>query len=377
MNIAELTGDEAPMTVGRVGEEVVLETLRAVVDPHNSAVTGTSMDLGPGDDAALLTATAGAQLVLTTDTMSEGQDFRREWWLGSAELSAAAGESAEKWAMDIGTKAAAQNLSDINAMGAVPTALLVSLTLPADLPVQWVKDFYRGVIRACQQPGAQRCVIAGGDLGTGDQISVTITAVGELPRGAEGQPAGGLRRSGATAGDVLAICGPLGRAAAGLAFLEMPRDELTDPEKLQHLDQHADLLAQVLTAQQRPTPPLTAGPAARAAGATAAMDISDGLLRDAGRLARSSEVRIEFDDDALLAEARTLEPIATAVGSTPDQAFSWVLGGGEEYALLATFPAVVELPEGFRRIGTVADANGAPGVITGSAVENIGWDSLA
>lgn len=374
MNIAELARDEAPMTVGRVGEEVVLETLRAAVDPHNSAVTGTSMDLGPGDDAALLTATAGAQLVLTTDTMSEGQDFRREWWLGSAELSAA---PAEKWAMDVGTKAAAQNLSDINAMGAVPTALLVSLTLPADLPVQWVKDFYRGVIRACQQPGAQRCVIAGGDLGTGDQISVTITAVGELPRGTEGQPAGGLRRSGATAGDVLAICGPLGRAAAGLAFLEMPRDELPDPEKLQHLDQHADLLAQVLAAQQRPTPPLTAGPAARAAGATAAMDISDGLLRDAGRLARSSEVRIEFDDDALLAEARTLEPIATAVGSTPDQALSWVLSGGEEYALLASFPAVVELPEGFRRIGTVADANGAPGVITGSAVESIGWDSLA
>src|SRR5699024_6353200 len=122
---------------------------------------------------------------------------------------------AHDWATDVGTKAAAPNLSDINAMGTHARALTVSLTLPPDTSLERVQDFYRGVIRACRQPGAEHTLIAGGDLASGETISVTITALGEAP--GDGRP---LTRAGAHAGEVLAVCGPLGYAAAGLALLE-------------------------------------------------------------------------------------------------------------------------------------------------------------
>src|SRR5690625_490948 len=149
-------------TVSQAGEEAVLAAIGEVIDPHNSPRTG--LELGLGDDAAVVRFGHG-QVVMTTDTMAEGQDFRRQWWA-----------DAHDWATDVGTKAAAQNLSDINAMGTHARALLVSLTLPPDTSLEWVQDFYRGVIRACRQPGAEHTLIAGGDLASGETISVTITA---------------------------------------------------------------------------------------------------------------------------------------------------------------------------------------------------------
>lgn len=364
------------LTVRAAGEDAVLAAIREVIDPHNERVREVCSDdpliTPPGDDAAVVSfAAAGstAQVIMTTDTMSEDQDFRLSWW---AESSAPT---------DIGTKAAAQNLSDVNAMGGRPAALLVSLTLPGDLPLDWVEGFFRGVVRACRAEGAERCVIAGGDLGSGDTISVTITALGQVQE-RQAQSVQVLRRSGARPGDVLAVAGPLGRAAAGFALLEHSSSEenaaipVTTAEERQW-EQHADLLRGCLRAQQRPQPPLTAGPAALAAGATAGMDVSDGLLRDAARLASASGVALELDDEVLDAEAALLEPVAALLGHTPQAARDWVYAGGEEYALLAAFPSGAALPEGFRRIGEVREArDGAPRVITGHAVSKSGWSSL-
>lgn len=349
-----------PRTVSHTGEDAVLAAVREVIDPFNAQRPG--LQLGPGDDAAALTVHTGPAVV-TTDTMSEGQDFRRRWWRGS-----------EQWPMDVGTKAAAQNLSDINAMGAVPTALLVSLTLPAQTPVAWVQDFFRGVIRACAQPGAERCVIAGGDLGSGETISVTITAVGEPTQGGRL-----LRRDSAQPGDVLAVAGQLGRAAAGLALLEQPGQEAVPGADLELPEGRAAVIRECLSAQQRPEPPLTAGPAALAAAATAGMDLSDGLLRDAERLAKASGVQITLDPAVLEAEAAPLEPVARLLGLAASAAYHWVLTGGEDYGLLAAFPSAAELPAGFRRLGAVeAVPGGEPArVAVPDAPQRAGWDSLA
>lgn len=343
-------------TVSQAGEDAVLAAISEVVDPHNAARSG--LEIGLGDDAAVVQFGHG-QVVMTTDTMAEGQDFRRHWW---------ADERA--WAMDVGTKAAAQNLSDINAMGTTTDALLVSLTLPPQTPLTWVQDFYRGMIRACQAPGAEDCLIAGGDLASGAAISVTITALGAAPSG--GRP---LTRSGAEPGDVLAVCGALGHAAAGLALLEADQTQTVRAESSQD-----ELIQQCLLAQRRPAPALTAGGAALAAGARAGMDLSDGLLRDATRLAAASGVRIRLDDDALAAEAGILGPVAATLRGTPADALEWVLTGGEDYSVLATFPADAALPPRFRPVGTVlaeTPHSRSPAVLTHHPVTGAGWDSVS
>lgn len=363
------------LTVGAAGEDAVLTAIMEVLTPHAKSVQNSWVQIGAGDDdAAVLAPPAGTRTVLTTDTMSEGQDFRREWWLGPESLGAAPFEPPEEWPMDVGTKAAAQNLSDINAMGAVPVALLVSLTVPPQTPVAWVQDFYRGIARACEAPGAESCVVAGGDLGSGETISVTITAVGAL---AADSPA--LRRSAARAGDVLAVHGKLGRAAAGLALLEHDGSRILSADQVAFADEHFNILRECLLAQNQPAPPLRAGPAALAAGAAAGMDLSDGLLRDVRRMALASGVRIRLDDAALAAEAADLEPIAQMVGVPASSCVEWVFTGGEDYGLLAAFPAGVDLPEGFRVIGAVEAVTGEaaePGVSTELKATGEGWDSL-
>ncbi|WP_166429913.1 thiamine-phosphate kinase [Nesterenkonia sphaerica] len=389
-----MTDDVRP--VSQAGEDAVLAAIREIIDAHQR--DHPRLLLGPGDDAAVLACTSGQQ-VLTTDTLSAGQDFRPHWWQGRP--------SAE-WPMDIGTKAAAQNLSDLNAMAATPTALLVSLTVPADRTVQWVTDFYAGVLRACSQPGAAHCAVAGGDLGTGPDVSVTITAVGE-PQ----EPGRLLTRTGAGAGEVLAVCGRLGYAAAGLALLEQsgagPRGSRAVKDQEAEPDQQAGLAAECRAAecraaecraaecraaQLRPQPPLTAGGQALRAGATAGMDLSDGLLRDAARLAEASQVQILLDPTALRDAARELEPVAEhCLGAGPALAWDWVLSGGEDFGLLATFDSAAELPTGFRVIGHLlavspgagpsgsvpgvsVDGVGVPGVSVPGAGASHGWDSL-
>ncbi|WP_022873216.1 thiamine-phosphate kinase [Nesterenkonia alba] len=350
---------ETSPTVSQEGEDAVLAIIRETLEPHNSAVAESGLLLGPGDDAAVLRSVAGGDTVLTTDTMSQDRDFRLSWW-----------KDADAGAYDIGIKAAAQNLSDLSAMGAVPRALLVSLTLPAETTVSWVKAFCAGLIRACTADRTPYCAVAGGDLGSAESISVTITAVGTL-----GEDGSALTRAGAQPGERLAIAGPLGRAAAGLALLERPLSAPATETQRSIWQKHREVFTACLKAQTRPDPDLGAGPAALEAGATAGMDISDGLLRDARRLAQASGVRLIIDEDIIAADAEALTPVARMLGQGTAAAVDWVLNGGEDYALLATFPHDVEVPAGFRTIGYVEA--GSPEAVTQLRPGRDGWDSLS
>jgi thiamine-monophosphate kinase len=311
------------------------------------AVLGAPI-LGPGDDAAVLAAPDG-RIVVSTDTQTEGQDFRAVWPDGYRTSG-----------RDVGWKAAAQNLSDINAMGAVATGMVVSLTLPAETEVGWVEGLADGLVEAIAALGASGCTVAGGDLGLGGELSVTATVLGSL----EGRAP--VLRSGARAGDVVAVAGQLGTAAAGFALLEHgPRYE--------HLGEE---LRGVVRSFCRPRPPLAAGPAAARAGATALMDLSDGLLKDGDRLGRASGVVLDFDAAALADRAALLGEPARLLGEDP---LRWVLGGGEDHGLLAAFPPSSQLPAGFAAIGSVVPADGGPGgvAVGGRPAEPSGWDHFA
>ena len=297
--------------------------------------TGRDTLVAPGDDAAVLAAPDG-RVVVTTDVLVEGRHFRREWATGR----------------HVGARAAVQNLADAAAMGARPTGLVVALAVPADLPVAWVEDLARGLADACAPWGVG---VVGGDLSGADEVVVAVTAHGDL----EGRDP--VLRSGARPGDVVANAGARGWSAAGLALLSAGRPEV-DPVLVAH--------------HLAPVSPLSAGPAAARGGATAMLDVSDGLLRDAGRLARASGVRVELDaaEEAWADELARLRPAAAAIGADP---VAWVLTGGEDHGLLATFPAGAALPEPFRAVGTVGEAvAGEPGVLVGGRPHTgpSGWD---
>lgn len=306
------------LTVGKLGESGLL----ARILPR---LQGASALLGPGDDAALIEA-PGGKFVITVDTLVENQDFRLRWPSGF-----------ESSGYDVGWKSAAQNLSDVNAMGATATSAVISLTLPHATPIAWVEDLADGFSAAVRELGATACAIGGGDLGRGSEVSITAAVTGTL---ATGQP---VLRSGAKPGNVVAVCGSLGVAAAGLAFLDSPNRHLEWSEEEQIL----------VLGQRRPGPPLAAGPEAARAGATAMMDLSDGLLKDGRRMATASGVVIDFDTRTLEADVLRLSNAAARLGMDP---MDWVLGGGEDHGLLATFPTPGDLPAGFRAVGVVMDS---------------------
>jgi len=331
------------LTVAALSETELLARIFPRLN-HSSSVL-----LGPGDDAALVSAPDGRTLI-SIDTQTQDQDFRLEWNNGYRTTG-----------FDVGWKSAAQNLSDINAMGGRATSLVVSLTMPPGTSVEWVERFADGLTAGIIGLGAADCSVAGGDLGRGREIAVTVAVVGTL----DGLPP--VLRSGSSPGDTLALAGTVGRAAAGLALLEsaVPADTLTAEQQ------------QLMDSQSRPTPPLAAGPAAARAGATAMLDVSDGLVRDGGRLAAASGVVLDFDPAALKPLAEALRPASDLLRADP---MAWVLGGGEDHGLLATFPAGVQLPAGFTAIGSVQALGSTtlPGVtIAGHAAGTGGWDHFA
>ncbi|HEY6424106.1 MAG TPA: thiamine-phosphate kinase [Pseudonocardiaceae bacterium] len=265
--------------------------------------------LGPGDDAAVLAAPDG-RVAVTTDVLVEGMHFRLDW----------------STPHQVGRKAVAASLADVAAMGAVPTGLLVGLACPGDTPVSTVDGLANGMWEEAEQAGTG---IVGGDVVSSAQLVLSVTALGDL------QGRAPITRSGARRGDVLGLCGRVGWAAAGLAVL---RRGFRNP------------LA-VVGAHRVPEPPYDAGPQAAAAGATAMIDISDGLLADAKHLADASGVGIDIDS-AAVPVARRLLDVASALGADP---LRWVLTGGEDHALLASFPAGVALPAGWTAIGTIRE----------------------
>ncbi|MCZ2403455.1 thiamine-phosphate kinase [Paenarthrobacter sp. Z7-10] len=312
-----------------------------------------SVLLGPGDDAAVVAAPDG-RTVVSIDTQVQDLDFRLLWPNGYRSTG-----------YDVGWKAAAQNLSDINAMGAVATSLVVSLNLPAGTLVSWVEELAEGLSAAIAGLGAEDCSVAGGDLSGGREIVVTVAVLGNL------QGRDPVLRSGARVGDIVALAGTVGRAAAGWALLE-------GTTAVAELNPEQDAVVELFC---RPRPPLAAGPAAARAGATAMLDISDGLLRDGGRLAKASNVVVDLDPAALEPFAAPLRAAADLLGMDP---WGWILGGGEDHGLLCTFPAGSQLPHGFVAIGSVmAGGDGLPPVtIAGEAAhsaepQTAGWDHFA
>ena len=270
----------------------------------------------------------------------EGRHFRRDW----------------SSAYDVGCKAAAQNLADVAAMGATPTALLVGFATPGDLLVSWAEDLASGIAEECARAGAH---VAGGDVSSADSIMIAITALGDL---------GGRRpvtRSGSRPGDVLAVAGRLGRSAAGLALLEAGRAGAGDADE-------PGWLAELVADHRRPRPPYPCGPEAADLGATSMIDISDGLLADLSHVAGASRVLIDVET-ARLPDDPALRAAADGLGA---DRLHWVLTGGEDHALAATFPAGTELPGHWSVIGTVREGLGVA-VDSKPAEGRGGWDHFA
>ncbi len=281
--------------------------------------------LGPGDDAAVVAAPDG-RVVVTTDALVEGVHFRLDWSTPT----------------QVGRKAVAVNLADIAAMGAVPTSVVVALACPGDTPAAVVTELLEGMAAEARRVHVG---VVGGDMVRADNMVVSVTALGDLG----GRPP--VTRSGASPGDIVAVCGRLGWAAAGLAVLGRG---FRSP-------------VSVVNAQRCPDPPYAAGPAAALAGATSMIDVSDGLLADLGHLAESSGVGIDVQTDRLTVAERLVD-VGAALGADP---MHWVLTGGEDHALAATFRSLSDLPEGWCPIGSVVTSE------VGVTVDGLPYESEA
>lgn len=279
---------------------------------------GAHVQHGIGDDAAVLAPHGGVTLV-STDMLVEGVDFDRKW----ASLA------------DVAWKSIAVNVSDIGAMGATPTSLVIALGLPHGVSSREVALFGRAAQDAVEEL-APAASIVGGDLSRAPVLTVSVTALGVL---VGGEP---VLRSGATPGDVVAYCGDLGLAAAGLAFVQRGGEGSALPR--------SDAVERAVQAQLRPRPPVASGNVARLAGATSLIDVSDGLAVDAARIADASGVSISFDQTAFPRLVSGLGWARVELGLDP---WALVFAGGEDFGLLATFPAEADVPDGFVVLGSV------------------------
>ncbi|OFR60543.1 thiamine-monophosphate kinase [Rothia sp. HMSC069C04] len=442
---------ETPLS--KLGESRVLRAFMPIINAHNEQVAAAArqagriepLEVGPGDDCAVLAEPApGQRTVVTTDTLVEDQDFMNLWPGGIAR----AGEDGEfnleparSSGYDVGRKAATQNLADVAAMGARPASLFISLSLPGSTPYGWIDGFAHGIVDGINACGATECVIGGGDIGDSTEMSVTVTALGYTDRA--------VLRSGARPGDTIALAGRTAWSDAGLRLLLNPlslpatallraiaagqdaeaalgavaqawaqkqaeksgEDSAALPEGLIELaltltpEDAAHMLAvceRAVDSQHHPVSPIPAGEVARQHRASSMLDLSDGLVKDAGRVAAASGVQMRLDRAAVDAFAEPLLPLArlllvigerNEVGESPASlARTFVLVGGEDHGLLATFPG--DVPEEFVPLGTcVADAperglsaelygserrhdtvTGAAVVMDGRSLDGMGWE---
>jgi thiamine-monophosphate kinase len=280
--------------------------------------------LGPGDDAAVVKAGDG-RTVVSTDMLVADRHFRLDW----------------STPHDVGRKAIAQNAADIEAMGARATAFVVGFGAPGDTPTADVDALVDGMWHEAALTGAG---IVGGDLVSCPQWVLSVTVLGDLDGRAP------VLRSGANAGSALAVAGELGRSAAGYSLWH------------KGIDGFAELRRRHLV----PRPPYGEGAAAAAAGAQAMIDVSDGLVADLRHVAEASGVGIDLSTAALAADHEAVSAAAAAAGA---DAWSWVLGGGEDHALVACFAGPA--PAGWRLIGRVLD--GPARVL----VDGIAWSGYA
>jgi thiamine-monophosphate kinase len=325
------TGGRLSITVADLGEFGLIAAIRALLPADDAQIVGI------GDDAAVVRA-PDRRVVATTDLLVEGRHFRRDW----------------SGPFDIGGKAAAQNLADVAAMGASPTALLVGFATPGDLAVAWAEDLVRGLAEECARGGAH---VVGGDVSGADSVMLAITALGDL---AGREP---VTRGGAHPGDQVAVAGQLGRSAAGLALLEAG---LAEPSS--RLAEAGDLAA-LVASHRRPRPPYRCGPEAADLGATSMIDISDGLVADLNHVADASGVLIDIETARLPGDP-ALGSAAAVLGA---DWLRWVLTGGEDHALAATFPPGTSLPDHWSVIGTVRPGHGVT-LNSRPAEGRNGWD---
>jgi thiamine-monophosphate kinase len=274
------------------------ELIRRFFSKRIAAPRDSGVVLGIGDDAALLRLPKDTDLVAAVDTIVCGRHF----------LASASPRS-------VGHRALAVNLSDIAAMGATPAWATLALTLP-DANAAWLEEFAAGLLELADEYGVE---LVGGDTTRGS-LTVSVQILGHVPQG------GALRRGGAKAGDLLAVSGSLGDAAAGLAFLQRPPAKSTAA------------VAALIHRFDFPAPRVRLGQAARL-HASAAMDLSDGLIGDLPKLALASGLAAHVDVEKLPLSAA----IRTAVD--PQQSLDWALAGGDDYELLLAvapqaFPAL-------------------------------------
>lgn len=312
-----------PGTLATTGE---FETIRQITRDLDMP---PAVSLGPGDDAAAFLVNGSA--VCSTDVLVEGVHFRRDW--SSAE--------------DVGRKAVAENVADLEAMGCYPVAMVVAFTAPGDLPMQWVREFMTGMRSEADAAGI---TLVGGDTSRSRDVTIAVTVIGETRGRAP------VTRAGARPGDVVAIRGRLGWAAAGLTVLARG---FRSPRA-------------AVDAQRVPQVPYGEGRVAARAGATAMIDVSDGLLADLGHIAESSGVTIDIDSSSL----EIGEPIRAVAAATGKDPLGFVLTGGEDHALAACFPEGT-VPEDWAVIGRVHE--GEPVVLVDGAVHDGpgGWDHFA
>lgn len=360
-------------TVAELGE---LGIISSVVCPprHSSTV------LGSGDDSAVVTA-RGDRAVVSTDILVEGEHFRLDW---SDPHS-------------IGRRAIAQNAADIEAMGAHPTGYVVAIAAPRDTPVHIITAIGQGAVAEAHRSGAD---VVGGDFSSAQQIVICVTALGQLIEPVHTP----VLQSGARPGDIVAIAGTLGWSAAGLDILSGTFG--TQEEFLHHV-----LVEHACDLYRCPRPPYGYGARAAADGATAMTDVSDGLLLDLHHIARHSqeklgeELRLHSEYTPAAGETVALtvnlsnEQLFAAAGESLSELAAlcaervaqrdggraimrrWILSGGEDHGLVATFPAGTELPGGFRHIGvvdTVVATNDSSLIsIDGNEVSTVGgWESF-
>ena len=277
------------------------------------AVQSSSNDIekGIGDDAAVMSLPAGSRLVSCIDTLVQGRHFSADW----IEI--------EKLAFAIGYKAVAVNVSDLVAMGATPHSILLALALPKRLAnAKWLTDFAKGLSHACQLFGV---TLIGGDTTRNETLILSVSAQGLL---AAGTPA--VYRSGAQVGDKVYVSGTLGDAAYAL--------------------QHPANVIGIELAHRlhMPTPRIALGAALAKVGATAMIDISDGLYQDLGHICQQSRVAMSLS----LEQLPTSKPLASVNLS---ERLLYQLTGGDDYELAFTLPAHIEPPTSNTTVTCIGD----------------------
>ena len=272
---------------------------------------GKATVIGPGDDCAVLRLPKDTELATSSDTLIEGCHFPF-------------GSSGD----DVAYRAIATSASDLAAMGAQPLACVMSLSLP-EVDIAWLEDFKQGLSSAI------RCFslpLVGGDLTRGP-LTITVTVYGSLPLGRC------LLRSGAKQGEIVLVTGTLGDAAAGLAFLNNEWEPSCDDREFLvrrffRPESRLDLAASLLEV------------------ATSSIDISDGLLADAGHIASESGLSIQIDVKKI-----PFSPVLSKLDNK-QQVLKWALSGGDDYELCFTMPANKNTPPGCTPIGFTAPGAG-------------------